>query len=191
MDHVVSSSADVTDNPDELFDLVTPDDRVIGQIRRGEAHRNPALLHRSVQVLVFDDAGRVLLQTRSRSKDLFPGYACASAAGHVGSGDDYTHTAEREMREELGVTLPLEFVERVLVASPYETELTALFVARSNGPFVFHPQETAGGAFYSLEEISAARETGALALTPAVEAALEAVARLAQTGELAARLARL
>ena len=94
----------ILDDPDEMFDLVDLDDHVIGQVRRGEAHRNPALIHRSVQVLVFTHAGQMLLQRRSASKDLFPGYYCASASGHVASGEHYATTAERELIEELGIS---------------------------------------------------------------------------------------
>lgn len=180
-----------TDDPDEIFDLVDGDDRVIGRVRRGDAHTNPALLHRSVQVLIFDGMGRVLLQRRSSTKDLYPGVYCASASGHVHSGDDYATTAARELREELGVGVPLRFVERQLIASPFETEMTALYAGRCDGPFTFHPRETDGGRFFTLAEIAAERAAGTLPLTPSVEAALATVERLAQSGALATLLAAL
>lgn len=178
-----------TDNPDEIFDLIDNADHVIGHVRRGDAHRNPALLHRSVQVLVFDDAGRILLQRRSATKDLFPGYYCASASGHVISGDDYAETARREIEEELGVSLDVRFIEKVVVASAFETEMTALFVARSNGPFDFNKDETAGGAFFERADLRASEPR--LALTPAAESALAAIERLAESGTLAQCLAGL
>ena len=62
----------ILDDPDELFDLVDESDRVVGQVRRGEAHRNPAFIHRSVQILIFASDGRLLLQRRSTKKDLVP-----------------------------------------------------------------------------------------------------------------------
>jgi isopentenyl-diphosphate delta-isomerase len=83
------------DDPDEVFDLVDERDHVIGRVRRGDAHHNPDLIHRSVQVLVFDRLGRLLLQRRSQTKDLFPGYYCASASGHVTAGDEYARAARR------------------------------------------------------------------------------------------------
>src|SRR5262249_55222376 len=141
------------DDPDELFDLVDLDDRVIGRVRRGEAHSNPALVHRSVQVLVFASDGRLLLQRRSAAKDLFPGYWCASASGHVNSGEDYAATAEREVGEELGVAPRLRYLGKTLVRSEPETEITALFVARCDGPFAFSPVETDGGAFFTLDDL--------------------------------------
>jgi isopentenyldiphosphate isomerase len=182
------------DDPSELFDLVDLADRVVGRVRRGEAHRDPALIHRSVQILVLDRDGRVLLQRRSRAKDLFPGYYCASASGHVMSGDDYAATARRELAEELGVAARLRFVGKALVRSEPETEFTALFLARHDGPFAFSPTETDGGAFFALAELRAARAAagdGALPLTPAALVALDELDRLERDGLLAGYLAGL
>lgn len=161
------------DNPDEVFDLVDADDRVLGQVRRGDAHRNAALLHRSVQVLILGSDGRLLLQKRSASKDLFPNYWCASASGHVAAGDDYLTTARREAREELGIEIEPQWLGKVLVRTAPETEWTGVFLARSDGPFCFSPTETDGGQFFTFEEIATARETRQLALTPAVLAAID------------------
>ena len=180
-----------SDDPGEVFDLVDRDDHVVGRVRRGAAHGNPALVHRSVQVMLFDGAGRVLLQCRSRTKDLYPGVYCASASGHVHAGDDYATTATRELREELGVSVPLRFVERQLIASPFETEMTALYFGRCDGPFTFHPAETDGGRFFTRAEIAALRSHGELPITPSVESALATVERLATRGALDALLAKL
>jgi isopentenyldiphosphate isomerase len=167
------SGSPVGDDPDELFDLVDADDRVVGRARRGEVHANPALIHRSVQILIFDARGRVLLQRRSHAKDLFPGYLCASASGHVAAGEGYAQSAAREIQEELGVSLPLTLVGKTLVRSALETEITSVFVARGDGPFQFHPTETDGGQFVTRAELSRGRSTGTLPLTPAAEAALD------------------
>lgn len=171
-----------TDNPDEVFDLVDEQDKVIGTVRRGDAHHDPSLLHRSVQTLVFDSAGRALLQLRSARKDLFPGYYCASASGHVIAGDEYATTAQRELMEELGVSAALIFVGKALVRSDFESEMTALFVAKSDGPFTFDPVETDGGEFFSWEALLAARAT--LPMTPSLLVALEELERQIATGAL-------
>lgn len=160
------------DNADEVFDLIDAEDRVIGQVRRGDAHRDPALLHRSVQVLVFGSDDRLVLQHRSRHKDLFPGYYCASASGHVASGEDYATTAAREVREELGVALPLRYLGKTLISSPMESEMTALFTARSDGPFTWHTVETDGGIWVTLDEVRGHQTARTLPMTPALLAAL-------------------
>lgn len=166
-----------SDNPDELFDLVDLDDRVIGTVRRGDAHRNPALVHRSVQVLVFSSDGRLLLQRRSQRKDLFPGYYCASASGHVAAGEDYESTAERELEEELGIAASLSLLEKVLVRTEPETEITEIFATCNDGPYIFHPTETDGGILLSIDQVRLGRSDGTLAMTPALRAALDALER--------------
>ncbi len=172
-----TSQRSVSDDPEEIFDLVDERDQVIGQVRRGEAHRDPRLIHRSVQILVFDSQGRLLLQRRSRTKDLFPGYHCASASGHVAAGDDYTATAARELQEELGVSLPVTLVGKTLVRSAFETEIMEVYTAWSDGPFRFHPTETNGSEFVTPAVLAEGCSTGTLRLTPALEAALETLAR--------------
>jgi isopentenyldiphosphate isomerase len=183
----------ILDDPDEMFDLVDLDDRVIGQVRRGEAHRNPGLIHRSVQVLVFTHAGQLLLQRRSASKDLFPGYYCASASGHVARGEEYAATAERELEEELGISSPLTYIGKALVESEPETELTALYATVSDGPYRFHPTETDGGRLFAVDEVREGIERGDLPVTPALRIAMEELRK--HGGEtdssLAAFLARL
>lgn len=166
-------AAQTTDNQQELFDVVNEADEVVGQTRRGQAHRDPRLIHRSVQILVFNQRGDLLLQRRSASKDLFPGYLCASASGHVASGDDYIATAAREISEELGVAPALTYLGKSIVRTPEETEITCVFVARHDGPFRFHPVETQGGAFFTLAAIARGRAEGALPLTPSFLAALD------------------
>ena len=47
------------DNPGELFDVVDPDDRVIGQATRGEVHAR-GLLHRAAHVFVINSNGELL-----------------------------------------------------------------------------------------------------------------------------------
>lgn len=163
------------DNPAEVFDLVDERDQVIGAVRRGDAHADPSLIHRSVQVLVFNDAGHVLLQRRSPTKDLFPNFFCASASGHLAQGEDYAEAAEREAGEELGVTLDLTRIAKVLLSTPQETEMTTVFVARHDGPFTFSPTETRGGEFFPVEGLRAGWADGTVPMTPALLAALDAV----------------
>lgn len=160
------------DDPAEIFDLVNERDEVIGTVLRGQVHGNPRLIHRSVQVLVFDGRDRLFLQRRSRRKDLFPGYLCASAAGHVAAGEGYAATARREIREELDVDPPLRALGKVTVRSAPETEITTIYLARHDGPFHCHPTETDGGFFVTPAELADGLAAGSLRLTPAARAAI-------------------
>lgn len=66
----------------EYFDIYDEAGNRIGRALRSECHGNPALLHHTSHVVVFHPAGgRILLQKRSRSKDIQPGkWDTASAA---------------------------------------------------------------------------------------------------------------
>ena len=192
-DAFAQAPGQILDDPDELFDLVDLDDHVIGQVRRGEAHGNPALIHRSVQVLVFAHTGQLLLQRRSARKDLFPGYYCASASGHVASGEEYAATAERELAEELGISSPLTYIGKALVRSEPETELTALYATISDGPYQFHPTETDGGQLFAVQAVWDGIECGDLLVTPALRVAMDELTKHVEQSEngLVAFLARL
>jgi isopentenyldiphosphate isomerase len=157
-------------------------------VRRGDAHRDPSLIHRSVQVIVFMSGGRVLLQRRAATKDLFPGYLCASASGHVMAGDGYEQTARRELIEELGVDPAIVYLEKALVHSEMETEITALFTARCDGPFAFSPTETDGGDFLPLDVALALRNDPSARITPALLVALDEIERRAADGRLRSML---
>ena len=181
-------AARIGDDPNEEFDRVDLDDRVIGRVRRSDAHHDPNLIHRSVQVIVFTSDGRILLQRRAATKDLFPGYLCASASGHVMAGDDYEQTAQRELAEELGVNPAILYLDKALVRSEMETEITALFLARCDGPFTFSPIETDGGIFLALDDALALRNDPQAEITPALRVALDEIARREADGRLRAAL---
>lgn len=108
-------------NPDEVFDIVDENDRVVSSGRRSFIHKNK-LLHRAVHALFFDGSGRILLQKRSALKDTYPLCYTTSCSGHVDSGETYQEALIRETFEELGVKLDLrDFVRVGKIAACAET----------------------------------------------------------------------
>ena len=91
----------------ERFPVVDKNDRISGYASRAEVHGNN-LRHRAVHILIFNQIGDLYLQQRSRWKDRHPLKWDSSAAGHVTAGESYNETARRELKEELGVDVPLE-----------------------------------------------------------------------------------
>ena len=118
----------------EEFAVVDEFDRVIGSAPRSEVHGNN-LRHRAVHVFLFNRAGELLLQKRSRWKDRHPLLWDSSAAGHVGAGEEYDATAARELREELGVTAKLELVGKLPASAQTGQEFIQLYRGRHEGPF--------------------------------------------------------
>jgi 16S rRNA (adenine1518-N6/adenine1519-N6)-dimethyltransferase len=118
----------------EQFAVVDAEDRVIGQAPRRAVHANN-LLHRAVHILIFNAAGELLLQKRSRFKDRHPNVWDSSAAGHVDAGEDYDETAARELREELGVGTALTRVAKLPASERTGQEFIWLYRGQCDGPF--------------------------------------------------------
>lgn len=141
-------------NPDELFDVVDEQDRVVGQAPRREVHAR-GLWHRAVHVLVVNGRGQVFLQKRSRGKDTFPGAWDSSASGHLVAGEDYDTTAVRELEEEIGWR-PAQPPRRLfkLAACP-ETggEFVWVYTVAGEGPFRLHSEEVERGEWFTPTEI--------------------------------------
>jgi len=135
---------------DEIFDVVNERDVVIGQMPRGEVHRQ-GLRHRAVHLLVYDRRGQVFLQKRSLQKDCFPGAWDSSAAGHLDSGESYDACVFREAREELGLHLDALPEKIMRIEACPETGMEFVWVYRvvSEGPFILHPDEIETGGWFA------------------------------------------
>ncbi len=88
--------------PDELLDVIDENDRVVGQAMRSVVHQR-GLVHRGVHVMLFTPDGRLIVQQRSRSRDMYPSALDCSVSEHVKSGETYPEAAARGLREELGL----------------------------------------------------------------------------------------
>lgn len=159
----------VAQNPNELFDIVDAQDRVIGQAPRGEVHAK-GLWHRAVHVWVFNRRGELFLQKRSMRKDMSPGLWDSSCSGHLDSGEDYDAAAWRELQEELsllvervgaaaerGVGAPRPQLERWLRFTACEDtgwEFGWAYRIEAEGPFKLHPEEIERGEWVSIPELA-------------------------------------
>lgn len=141
---------------EEIFDVVDDRDVVIGHAPRSEVHRRK-LRHRAVHVLVFNARGELFLQKRSMKKDCFPGTWDSSASGHLDRGEEYDACAIREVREELGVTLPgvPERLFKVEACAATGEEFVWVYECRHEGPFELHPDEIETGDWFTREAITA------------------------------------
>lgn len=145
---------------EEMLTLVTDGDRIIGPVPRSRVHGNPALVHRSVHVLVVG-GGRLLLQKRSWSKDTQPGKWDTSVGGHVGFGQSYEEAARREAEEELGLIIgEMHFLYPSRIRNPVESENIRTYLHLSDGPFRADPEEIDEIRFWTRTEIQQALGTG-------------------------------
>ncbi len=90
----------------ELLDILSEKFELTGLTRERSIVHESGTWHRTSHVWVVrrkEHGFDVLLQKRSRNKDSFPGCYDISSAGHIPAGQDYTESAVRELKEELGI----------------------------------------------------------------------------------------
>lgn len=115
---------------EEIFDLVNENGDVIGKATRSEAHSNADLIHRVIHCWIFNSRGQVLMQKRSKTKELNPGCWDMSCGGHFSSGENASQTLKRELEEELGLTnYKSGYVTKLLRRMDRQTELIYLYYA--------------------------------------------------------------
>ncbi len=148
---------------EEILEIIDRDGNTLGTAPRSKIHGNPSLLHKVVHILIFNDAGDLLLQKRSMNKDVAPGRWDTSVGGHISPNEDLTEAAKREMEEELGIiSEDIKFIYSYLHSNPYESELVFTHSCIHNGPFRFNNEEIDEVKFWDIEEIKDAIGIGVL-----------------------------
>ncbi|MDB6146583.1 MAG: Ribosomal small subunit methyltransferase, partial [Spartobacteria bacterium] len=137
----------LSQNDSESFPVVDETDRVICHAPRAKVHGDN-LRHRAVHILIFNKKGEVFLQKRSRSKDRHPLLWDSSAAGHVEAGEDYNETANRELREELGIETQLEKLTKLPASDRTGQEFIEVYRGLHEGPFRLNRAEIETGRFF-------------------------------------------
>jgi isopentenyl-diphosphate delta-isomerase len=89
-----------------LVELVDRGGRPLGTCPVRQAHTAPGRLHRAFSVLLYDPAGRVLLQQRAAAKTRFALRWSNTCCGHPAPGQDVAAAAMTRLAEELGITAP-------------------------------------------------------------------------------------
>jgi isopentenyl-diphosphate delta-isomerase len=87
----------------ELVELVSEDGVGCGTATVVAAHTAPGQLHRAFSVLLFDGAGRTLLQQRAAVKTRFAHRWANTCCGHPAPAEPAALAASRRLAEEMGV----------------------------------------------------------------------------------------
>ena len=147
------------DEMSELMILVDEDDRAVGTAEKLEAHRRGAL-HRAISVIIWDSAGRLLLQKRAAGKYHSGGLWTNACCGHPRPGEDAETAALRRLEEEMGFTCALEGLGTIryraeLDHGMIEHELVHMFRGLYDGPVAASPAEAEGYQWARLEDVRA------------------------------------
>lgn len=147
---------------EEVLDVVNGSNVIVGQERRDIVHKT-GLLHRSVHVFVFNEAGEMLLQRRSPYKSLAPRLWDLSCAEHLSAGESFEDAAKRGLQEELGITeqTSLKLVREAYLhmasypeKNMFDNEFISTFVMGTYRGAINHdPKEVTETSFWPVEQI--------------------------------------
>jgi isopentenyl-diphosphate Delta-isomerase len=93
-----------------LVELVDGAGNPIGAGTVAQAHTAPGQLHRAFSVLLYDDAGRTLLQRRAPGKTRFASRWSNACCGHPAPGQAVGAAAADRLTAELGLAATLDEV---------------------------------------------------------------------------------
>jgi isopentenyl-diphosphate delta-isomerase len=136
----------------EMLYHVDESDLVLGSVERERAHRE-GILHRTGIVFVVRSDEKILLQRRSAEKRTFPNRYDTSASFHVKFGESYEEAAKRELKEETGLSAPLEYLGKFTHRDPPEYQIVAVFLCRSDEDIQIDSSEAIGADFHQKEQI--------------------------------------
>lgn len=149
----LASNLPHVDPGDEIVAIVDERNRVVGSAARREM-RARRLPHRAAYVLVFDSRGRVFVQKRTRTKDVFPGYYDPAAGGVVLAGETFLEGALRELEEEMGIRgVPLRDLFEFYYADAHNRVWGAAYRCVYDGPVTLQEEEVESGAFMAIDDV--------------------------------------
>ena len=132
-------------------------------------------IHRASQLILLDPENRMLLQKRSPAKFWFPNRSTYSVSGTV-AGESYEVCMEREMLEELGISVPFRRLFKIPCISgnkgAYHTVFTGRCTEETAHLIRFDPEEAVSIEWIGLEELHRAVETEPGKYTPSLRAGI-------------------
>ena len=152
-------SHSTTSDSDSLI-LVDEADREVGHLDKARCHEGHGVLHRAFSLLIFNDAGELLLQQRSAGKRLWPLFWSNSCCSHPRHAETMDRAIHRRLYEELGLRCPLQFLFKFQYQAQFdaagaERELCSVFVGRTSDPVRIDASEILAWRWISPEALQA------------------------------------
>ena len=156
----------VSSDAEELI-LVDENAPEVDFLTKADCHDGTGTLHRAFSLFLFNEAGELLLQQRSESKRLWPGYWSNTCCSHPRKGESMTVATRRRLLDELNIETSLEFVYKFSYQAEFgeagsENELCHVYLGRANDTVVPNEHEISAIRFVAadslLREIDASPE---------------------------------
>ncbi|MGA2024200.1 MAG: isopentenyl-diphosphate Delta-isomerase [Steroidobacteraceae bacterium] len=140
--------------------LVDEADREVGHMSKLQCHEGRGVLHRAFSLLIFNDAGELLLQQRAATKRLWPLYWSNSCCSHPRRSETMETAVQRRLQEELGLRCALNFLFKFQYQAQFdaagaEHEICSVFIGRSTDPLRVNRNEILATRWISPEALQA------------------------------------
>jgi isopentenyl-diphosphate delta-isomerase len=154
---VAGACADVSADSESLI-LVDESDREVGHLSKALCHAGSGVLHRAFSLLVFNEAGELLLQRRAPTKRLWPLHWSNSCCSHPRRNEAIEAATQRRLHEELGIRCPLKFLFKFKYQAQYddagsEHELCSVYIGRYSGPLRVNRGEIEGWRWIAMDAL--------------------------------------
>ena len=143
----------------EKIVVVDEKDNFLREEDKLKCHKGDGILHRAFSAFIFNEKNELLIQKRSRLKQLWPLHWSNSCCSHPRKGESYDEAAERRVVEELGISCRLEMLYKFIYNARYknigsENELCAVFIGKcDNMKINADPKEIAEHKFIGIWEL--------------------------------------
>ena len=111
----------------ELWDLYDRDRHPTGEIHQRGLPMPKGRYHLVVHVVIFNSKGEMLIQQRQPFKEGWPNLWDITVGGSAIAGDDSRSAAEREVMEELGLSIDLSG-EMPKIILPFDQGFDAIYI---------------------------------------------------------------
>lgn len=149
---------EIVSNASEQLILVDEQDRELGFKAKTDCHTGKGILHRAFSIFVFNDGNELLLQQRSPTKMLWPGYWSNTCCSHPRRGEIMAEAVTRRLKQELGFTCPLTYLYKFKYHAQFgavgaEHELCSVYFGRYDGSVDVNVNEIAAWRFVGVDAL--------------------------------------
>ena len=160
----------VSSDAEELI-LVDEDDTEIGFLSKAKCHDGAGILHRAFSLFLFNETGELLLQQRSKSKRLWPGYWSNTCCSHPRKGESMSVATRRRLRDELNIETSLEFVYKFSYQAEFddtgsENELCHVYLGKAPDAMAPNEHEISAIRFVTSDSLLREFDTSPEQFTP-------------------------
>jgi isopentenyl-diphosphate delta-isomerase len=148
----------VSSEAEELI-LVDENDQEVGFLSKAECHNGSGQRHRAFSVFLFNAKGELLLQQRSESKRLWPGFWSNTCCSHPRRGESMSVATQRRLFDELNIEASLEFIYKFSYqaqfdASGSENELCHVYLGLVGDAVAANEHEIAAIRYLSADALA-------------------------------------